>query len=167
VRTTIEQLRAFSPRQWKVAGRTYLLALAGMGVIGETLPGASQGRVIPVAWWNWVTLALSPPLVALIAATFVPDGQPRRLRRRDGAAAGSAGAIGTLAMACPACNPLAIPLFGSAGVLSFLAPERGVIALLSVVLLALTLLLRLRTAKFCRLKSARAVHHELSRRDLV
>ncbi len=55
-------------------------------------------------------------------------------------------------MACPVCNPLAIPLFGSAGVLSFLAPERGVIALLSVALLALTLLLRLRTARSCQVK---------------
>jgi hypothetical protein len=35
-------------------------------------------------------------------------------------------------MACPGCNPLAIPLFGTARVLSFLAPERGLIALLSI-----------------------------------
>jgi hypothetical protein len=38
-------------------------------------------------------------------------------------------------MACSACNPLAIPIFGAAGVLSFLAPYRGVIALLSIALL--------------------------------
>jgi hypothetical protein len=54
-------------------------------------------------------------------------------------------------MACPVCNPLAIPLFGAAGVLSFLAPYRGLIALLSVALLALTLLLRLRTNRACQL----------------
>ena len=50
-------------------------------------------------------------------------------------------------MACPVCNPLAIPAFGTAGVLSFLAPYRGVIALLSIALLVLTLLLRLRTTR--------------------
>ena len=64
---------------------------------------------------------------------------------------GVGGAAGTLTMACPVCNPLAIPIFGAAGVLSFLAPYRGLIALLSIVLLAITLLIRLRTTRTCQL----------------
>ena len=134
-----------------MAGWSYLAALLIMGVAGETLPGASAGRVVPIRWWNYVTLVLSPPLIALIVATFVPAGPPRRARRRAKAGTGVGGAAGTLAMACPVCNPLAIPVFGAAGVLSFLAPYQGLIALLSVVLLALTLLLRLRTTQACRL----------------
>ena len=146
----IQQLATWSRRQWKVAGWSYLAALLIMGVVGETLPGASAGRVMPIQWWNYVTLLLSPPLIALIVATFVPAGQPRS-RRLAKAGTGVGGAAGTLAMACPVCNPLAIPLFGAAGVLSFLAPYRGLIALLSVALLALTLLLRLRTTRACQL----------------
>jgi hypothetical protein len=106
---------------------------------------------VPVQWWNYVTLILSPPLIALIAATFVPAGQPRRSCRWGKTGTGIGGAAGTLAMACPVCNPLAIPIFGAAGVLSFLAPYRGVIALTSIVLLAVTLLLRLRTARTCQI----------------
>jgi hypothetical protein len=123
------------------------VALLTMGVIGETLPGASAGRIVPIQWWNYVTLVLSPPLIALIVATFVPPGQPRKARRwaKTGTAAG--GVAGTLTMACPVCNPLAIPLFGAAGVLSILAPYRGLIALLSTALHAVTLLLRLRTTR--------------------
>ena len=147
----IGQLAAWSRRQWKVAGWSYLAALLIMGGIGETLPGASVGRVVPIEWWNYVTLILSPPLIALIVATFVPPAQPRNGRRWAEAGTGAGGAAGTLAMACPVCNPLAIPLFGAAGVLSFLAPYRGLIALLSVALLALTLLLRLRTTRACQL----------------
>ena len=147
----IQQLTTWSRRQWKVAGWSYLAALLIMGVAGETLPGASAGRVVPIQWWNYVTLILSPPLIALIVATFVPAGQSRRSRRLGKAGTGVGGAVGTLAMACPVCNPLAIPLFGAAGVLSFLAPYRGLIALLSVALLALTLLLRLRTTRSCQL----------------
>jgi hypothetical protein len=146
-----QQLRTWSRRQWKVAGWSYLGALLVMGTAGETLPGAQTGRVVPVQWWNYVTLALSPPLIALIAATFVPAGQPRKARRRQAAGAGAAGVAGTLAMACPVCNPLAIPLFGAAGILSFLAPERGLIALGSIALLAVTLALRLRTTRSCSL----------------
>jgi hypothetical protein len=147
----IQQLATWSRQQWKVAGWSYLAALLIMGVIGETLPGASAGRVVPIQWWNYVTLALSPPLIALIVATFVPPGQPRKARRLAKTGTGAGGAAGTLAMACPVCNPLAIPIFGAAGVLSFLAPYRGLIALLSIVLLALTLLLRLRTTRTCQL----------------
>jgi len=149
----VQQVAAFSRRQWKVAGWSYLAALLLMGVVGETLPGASAGRVVPIQWWNYVTLVLSPPLIALIAATFVPPGQPRGGRRWAKTGTGAGGAAGTLAMACPVCNPLAIPLFGAAGVLSFLAPYRGLIALLSIVLLAVTLLVRLRTTRACQLAS--------------
>lgn len=60
-------------------------------------------------------------------------------------------------MACPACSPLAIPLFGAAGVLSFLAPERGLIALLSIVLLTVTLVLRLRTNRTCSIAAIERV----------
>jgi hypothetical protein len=134
-----------------VAGWSYLAALLIIGVAGETLPGASVGRVVPIQWWNYVTLILSPPLIALIAATFVPAGQPRRSRRWGKTGTGVGGAAGTLAMACPVCNPLAIPVFGAAGILSFLAPYRGLIALASIVLLAVTLLLRLRTTRACQI----------------
>jgi hypothetical protein len=145
------QLRMWSRRQWKVAGWSYLASLLAMGIIGETLPGASQGRGVPVEWWNYVTLVISPALIGLIAATFVPGGQPKRSRIRGITGAGMGGVVGTVAMACPICNPLAIPLFGTAGLLSFLAPERGLIALLSIVLLVVTLAIRLRTTRACRL----------------
>ncbi len=150
--TTLWQIRMWSARQWKVAGSVYVMSLLIMGVAGETLPGASQGRIVPVAWWNYVTLALSPVLIGLIAATFVSPGQPKHSRNRGATGAGIGGAIGTVAMACPACSPIAIPLFGTAGALSFLAPARGLIALLSVALLAITLAIRLRTAAACRLQ---------------
>lgn len=146
----VQQIAMWSRRQWKVAGWSYLIALLLMGAAGETLPGASVGRVTPIQWWNYVTLVLSPPLIALIVATFVPVGQSRWARRRGKAGAGVGGLVGTVAMACPVCNPIAIPIFGVAGVLSFLAPYRGLIALASVALLALTLVLRLRTTQVCQ-----------------
>src|SRR5258708_39259345 len=131
----IQQLAAWSRRQWKVAGWSYLAALLIMGVAGETLPGASAGRVVPVKWWNYVTLVLSPPLIALIAATFVPSGQPQPARRWAKPGTGVGAAAGTLALACPGCHPPAVPLLAAPGVLSFLAPHRGAIALLSGALL--------------------------------
>ena len=54
-----------------------------------------------------------------------------------------------MVMACPVCSPLAIPLLGTSGLLAFLVPERRFIALVSVAMLALTLLLRLRASTTC------------------
>jgi hypothetical protein len=118
-------MRAWTARQWRVAGWAWLTSLLLLGGAGETLPGASQGRVVPVEWWNWVTLIASPVLIGLIAATFVPYGQPKSSRVRGAAGAGVGGVLGTVAMACPVFNPIAIPLFGAAGVVSFLSPVRG------------------------------------------
>lgn len=141
-------LRSFSSRQWRMAVWWALGSFMAMGIAGETLPGASLGRAAPVQWWNYLTLVISPTLIGLCAATFVAS-EPRRSRLRGATGAGMGGVIGTVAMACPVCNPLAIPIFGSAGVLSFAEPERGEIALLSILLLVLTLVLRLRVVRSC------------------
>ncbi|HEY0391182.1 MAG TPA: hypothetical protein VGC63_05685 [Solirubrobacterales bacterium] len=146
------ELRVFSGRQWRTAATISGAAFLLMGIVGETLPGASLGRAVPVEWWNYVTLVLSPVLIGLIAATFVTERPPKRSQSGGAKAGAGIGAIvGTVAMACPACSPLAIPLFGAAGLLSFLAPERGLIALLSILLLAVTLALRLSKTRGCEI----------------
>jgi hypothetical protein len=152
VDTTLLQLRSWPRRQWRVAAWVALGSFLVMGVVGETLPGASLGRAVPLAWWNYLTLVISPVLIGLCAATFVAS-EPRRSRLPGATGAGIGGVIGTVAMACPVCNPLAIPIFGTAGVLSFLEPERSLIALLSIALLAATLALRLRAVRACQLPS--------------
>jgi hypothetical protein len=146
------EIRGFSRTQWQVGAGTAVAAFLLMGVVGETLPVASIGREAPVEWWNYLTLVLSPILIGLVAATFAREDEPE-VARPDGtkAGAGVGGLIGTVAMACPACSPLAIPLFGTAGVLSFLGPDRGLIALLSIALLAMTLSIRVGGSQACRL----------------
>jgi len=143
---TIMQIRWWSTPQRYVAAVVFVLAFVVIGEVGETLPPANTGRVYPVEWWNWVTLAVSAALIGMIAATFVRPGGRRALA---GAGSGSAGTIAAIVMACPVCSPLAIPLLGTGGLLAFLVPDRGWIALASIVLLALTLLLRLRAASSC------------------
>lgn len=135
-----------------MAGCSYLVALVLMVLSGDTIPGGHSA--VPVMWWSYATVLVSPVLIALVVATFVPGGQPKRARRTQGAGAGAGGVAGVLVIACPVCNPLAVPLFGASGALSFLAPERGVIAGVSIVLLVITLALRLRTTKACTLSFA-------------
>jgi len=143
---TVTQLRWLSTPQRLVAVVVFVLVFVIIGEVGQTLPPTNAGRTYPVEWWNWVTLAVSAALIGLIAATFVRQGGRRALA---GASSGSAGTIAAIVMACPVCSPLAIPLLGTGGALAFLVPGRGLIALASIVLLALTLLLRLRAASSC------------------
>lgn len=144
--TTLAQPRWWSPGQWRLAAAVSVVAFLVIGEVGQTLPPESAGRMYPIEWWNWVTLVASAVLIGLIAATFaVPGGR----RGRAGAGAGSAGTVAAIVMACPVCSPLAIPLLGAGGLLAFLVPDRGWLALASVVLLVVTLLLRLRAATTC------------------
>ena len=145
----LDQLRRLDREQRRVARLVAGASFLVIGIAGETLPGASSGRAVPVEWWNWVTLLLAPALIGLIAATYV--GARREEGRGGKASTGAGGLVATAAIACPACSPLAIPLFGAAGVLSVLAPERWLFALLSVALLALTLTLRLRASRVCEI----------------
>lgn len=145
----LAEFRTWSPGQWRATAIAAVVSFLVMGVAGETLPGASYGRIVPVEWWNYLTLLVSPLLIGLIVGSYADASG---IGGRFGGAKSGAGAgalIGTAAMACPACSPLAIPLFGAAGVLSFLAPERWLIALLSVLLLLAVLVIRLRSRRVC------------------
>ena len=161
-RATLAQLRLFSRRQWWFAGLVSAVALVLIGTVGETLPWSSSGRVYKIEWWNWATLIASSLLLGLIAATFITPGA-RRLRSAAGS--GVAGTAATIAMACPVCSPLAIPLLGAGGVLAFLRGDRGWLALASVLILGVTLPMRLRASTSCAVRTrADAAHRPAPRR---
>jgi hypothetical protein len=105
--------------------------------------------VYKIQWWNWATLAASSLLMGLIASTFIAAGG-RRLRAATGS--GLAGTATAVAMACPVCSPLALPLLGAGGVLAFFRGDRGWLALASVLLLGVTLLMRLRPSTSCAVR---------------
>ena len=148
---TLTQPRWWSVRQRTVALGVFAATFIVLGEVGQTLPPNSADRTYPVEWWNWVTLPASALLMGMIAATFVVQGGRRALA---GASTGGAGTVAAIVMACPVCSPLAIPLLGTSGLLAFLVPDRGLIALVSVVMLALTLLLRLRASTTCAVSAA-------------
>ena len=150
--TPIRLVRYWSSQQWRTAVIAASVAFLAIGTVGQTLPWTSSGRTFPVVWWNYVTLVASSLLIGLIVPTFVVAAGRRRSRVVGAASTGVAGTAATIAMACPVCNPIVIPLLGAGGAFAFLAPDRGVIALASVVLLALTLVLRLRATASCRVR---------------
>lgn len=152
----LQQIRYWSRAQWSVTLGVFAAAFIVIGLVGQTLPWTSQGRTYPVEWWNYATLIAAPALMGLIAGTFVGTRDRRSSRAGGVAGTGVGGAAAAIVMACPVCSPLAIPLLGVGGGLSFLTPQRGVIALLSTAILAATLLLRLRAATTCAVPTPRS-----------
>ncbi|WP_407698922.1 hypothetical protein [Streptomyces katsurahamanus] len=61
----------------------------------------------------------------------------------------AAGALSVFAVGCPVCNKLVVLALGMSGAMSYWAPAQPVLALLSLGLLAHSLVRRLRTAAAC------------------
>ena len=158
-RVTVAPLRYWPRERWTTAAGVGAVAFVLIGEVGQTLPPASVGRMYPVLWWNWVTLVASAVLLGLIAATFLGSVRQRVL---GGTGGGAAGIVAAVAMACPVCSPLAIPLLGAGGVLAFLAPDRGWIALAALLVLGVTLLMRLRAEVSCPVPPQHAIHDDLT-----
>src|SRR5579859_94742 len=145
-RSTLLPLQWWTPGQWLIAAATCVVLFVVIGEVGQTLPPTSSDRTYPIEWWNYLTLFADSALMGLVVGTFlVPAGH------RVAAAGGSgfAGSVAAIVMACPVCSPLAIPLLGAGGALSFLRGDRALLALLSVLALGLTLVLRLNTSMSC------------------
>lgn len=145
----------FGRRQWQAAAWAGTVALVATGYAGETIPGINFHRMVAVSWWNYPTWIATSILLGLITATFV---HPAGNRAARGAAATGSGILGLAAstvMACPVCSTLAVPFLGAGGMLAFLRPDRGWLALLSVLLLAATLAVRLRAITRCTVRPRR------------
>ena len=146
LRTSFAQLRWWSRTQWWIAGVAFAIMFVAMGEVGQTLPPFSANRTYPIEWWNYVTLVADSAVMGLVLGTFVTSGSKRLASASGG---GFAATVGAIAMACPVCSPLAIPLLGAGGVLSFLRGDRGWLALATILVLGLTLILRLRASASC------------------
>ena len=143
-------LGLFGRRQWQTAAWVGAVALVATGYAGETVPGIDFDRMVAVSWWNYPAWVATSILLGLIAGTFVHPAGSRATRGAAAAGSGILGLAASTVMACPVCSTLAVPFLGAGGMLAFLRPDRGWLALLSVLLLAATLALRLRAITRCR-----------------
>lgn len=148
VREITGQVRAFSRREWTVALLASVAAALLMGVPTDIVPSPFYRRMTPILWWDYPVWAVSAALTGLVLATFV---------RRVPVGASGGGVLGGgilsfFAVGCPICNKLIVALVGVSGALTFFAPVQPYLALAGLMLLAVTLVLRLRATARCRLQ---------------
>ncbi len=154
-------LRQWSSRRWLsalVAGvATALLVALPTAVI----PNPVFGRSVEVTWWSYPVVLITGILGGLLIATYVreqPAEQPADDIPVDRAGKlGTAGALMSFfAVGCPVCNKLVLLAFGASGAMSWFAPLQPVLALASIVLMAVALRVRLRNELSCALPAASA-----------
>lgn len=130
-------LRGFRARSWAIA----VLGLAGslllLGVPAAIIETPFFVRMTPVRLQDYIVWYITAILVGLIAGTYT---LPVRASCQGKVTTG--GILSLLAIGCPICNKIVVLLLGISGALAFFAPLQLYIGIVSVVLLAWTLLLR-------------------------
>ena len=136
---------------WSVA------SLLAFGLVAAIIPNPVFARQIAAEPFAIAVWLLSAPLMGLIGATYtvaptatpalaapLTTAPPTTNEPRSTTLSTIAGLGAFLAIGCPVCNKIALLLLGTSGALTIFAPLQPVIGAASLVLLAATLVWRMR-----------------------
>ncbi|WCE41468.1 hypothetical protein PGC08_07270 [Brevibacterium sp. BDJS002] len=167
-----------SLRMWGTRRIVVAIAAAGVSafIIGLStvlIPNSLFARDIPPEWWDYPVWILMSILLGLLIATYIrePGAQVKGSRgtkgvadeiptpvdedvddkpqRRGGAFGTVGGMLGWFAVGCPVCNKIALLVLGYTGALTYFAPLQPVLAVLSVLLLLVAVVVRLKGQFSC------------------
>ncbi|WP_249011815.1 hypothetical protein [Conexibacter sp. DBS9H8] len=144
-------LRMWPGVRWTWATGGTMVAAVLIGVPTRIVPTPLFGRMTPVTWWDYPVWAVSSVLSGMLAASYVrcpagavPVPGPLKGKRNVAAMLLSGFAVG-----CPICNKVVVGLIGVSGALNYWAPLQPLLGVLSVMLLAFGLAVRLRGEVSC------------------
>ncbi|MDN6605024.1 hypothetical protein [Brevibacterium sp.] len=170
---------AQSLRIWGTRRIVVAIAAAGasvfvIGLSTVLIPNSFFSRDIPPEWWDYPVWVLMSVLIGPLIATYVrepnahqtssggaKDGADEvaeavatedvddRSERRGGGFGTVGGMLGWFAVGCPVCNKIALLVLGYTGALTYFAPLQPVLAVLSVVLLLVAVVVRLKGQFSC------------------
>jgi len=134
-----------------------------IGLPTDVIPNPMFGRPVPVTWWSYPTLVVTAILSGLLFATYVREPDEFDLRPsspdvdvdRPGRLGGFAGLVSFFAVGCPVCNKLVLIAVGATGARQWFEPVQPLLAIGSIVLLAVALRVRLKNATSCPIPGVR------------
>lgn len=148
----LTELQQWTMRRWTTAVVAGIAVMLVVGIPTDVIPNPVFGRPVAVTWWSYPVLILTGVLGGLLVATYVRDDRYARNEVEDQAGArtgGVAGALSFFAVGCPVCNKLVVVALGATGARQWFEPVQPLLAVASVVLMAVALRARLRTATAC------------------
>lgn len=152
-RRMIAELLRWPMRKWMVALGGALATALVVGLPTDVIPNPVFGRPVPVTWWSYPVLVVTAVLGGLLLATYVRgvDTEADRPAR----VGGIGGALSFFAVGCPVCNKVVVIALGTVGARQWFEPIQPLLAVASIVLMAVALRARLRNADRCALPPSR------------
>lgn len=148
----------WSRRRWFVAGVSGVVIALLVAVPTAVLPNRVFGRSVDVTWWSYPTLVMTGILSGLLVATYVRAPQSGVSAARDVDRASKLGVAGAVisffAVGCPVCNKVVLLALGASGAVTWFAPLQPIMAIASLILMAVALRIRLRGEMSCVVKPA-------------
>lgn len=145
----IAALTAWPRRTWLLAAAAAVGVFLAIGLPTAVIPNPVFGRPVAVTWWAPWVLVVTAVLGGLVAATYLRTPDVGDGVDRPGRVAGVGGLLGFFAVGCPVCNKLVVVALGSTGALQWFAPIQPLLAVASLVALAVALRVRLRGQVAC------------------
>lgn len=147
--TGFASLRTWGRRRWAAAFGAAVAITLMIGLPTAVIPNPVFGRPIPVTWWSYPVLAVTAVLGGLLVATYVRQTSTSETLDRPGRVGGLGGFLSFFAVGCPVCNKVVVLALGATGARQWFEPLQPVLAVASIVLLAVALRFRLRTPSAC------------------
>ena len=136
-----------------------MIVILLVGLPTDVIPNPVFGRPVAVTWWSYPVLVVTGMLSGLLAATYVRDDRLTTadeltdVDQRVARAGGFAGLLSFFAVGCPVCNKLVVIALGTVGARRWFEPFQPLLAVGSIVLLAVAFRARLRNATSCPVAS--------------
>lgn len=142
-------MSSWGRRRWGAALGAGLVTALAIGLPTDVIPNPVFGRPVAVTWWSVPVLLVTSVLAGLLFATYVrvpgTPVEPDRAAR----AGGIGGLLAFFAVGCPVCNKLVLIALGATGAMELFAPLQPLLAVASIVLLAVALRSRVRNERSC------------------
>lgn len=150
-------LRTWTARHWLIAALGAVATGLVVALPTAVIPNPVFGRAVEVTWWSYPVVLLTGILGGLLLASYLRDpGQQPGASESDDRPRGRASRLGTagafvafFAVGCPVCNKLVLLALGTTGAITWFAPVQPLLAVASIVLMAIAVRLRLRSQVAC------------------
>ncbi len=154
----VTALRMWSTRRWLIAAGAGLLTALLVALPTAVIPNPVFGRAIEVTWWSYPVVILTGILGGMLLATYVrepgiAEGQASDSVDKPGKLGAAGALLSFFAVGCPVCNKLVLLALGASGAISWFAPIQPILAIASIVLMAVALVVRLRGEVSCSVSS--------------
>lgn len=146
----LDALRLWTRRRWVAAATASVVTALVVALPTAMIPSPAFGREIPTTWWAWPVLAVTSLLSGLLFATYVREpGDPASGEATINRGGAAGGLLAFFAVGCPVCNKVVVIALGTVGARRWFEPIQPLLAVVSLILLAVALRARLRNARVC------------------